>query len=44
MGALYGRRAAVAGVRALYLAFRPDQGELGDVAFFGFTRERPKIA
>ena len=35
---------AVAGVHALYLAFRPDQGEPGDVAFFGFTRERPQIA
>jgi hypothetical protein len=32
------------GVHALYLAFQPEQGELGDVASFGFTRERPPIA
>jgi len=29
----------ISGVHALYLAFQPDRGELGDVAFFGFTRE-----
>ncbi len=34
----------ITGVHALYLAFQPDRGELGDVAFFGFTREPPQIA
>ena len=34
----------ITGVHALYLAFHPDRGELGDVAFLGFTREPPQIA
>jgi hypothetical protein len=29
---------AVSGVHALYLTFHPERGELGDVAYFGFTR------
>jgi hypothetical protein len=29
----------VTGVHAIYLAFHPEQGEIGDVSFFGFTRE-----
>lgn len=32
------------GVHAVCLAFHPDRGELGDVAFFGFNREPPQIA
>ena len=34
----------ITGVHAVYLAFHADQGELGDVAFFGFTSEPPQIA
>jgi hypothetical protein len=35
---------ATTGVHATYLTFHPDQGELGDVAFFGFARERSQVA
>jgi hypothetical protein len=34
----------ITGVHPLYLAFHPDRGELGDVAFLGFTREQPQTA
>lgn len=34
----------VTGVHALYLTFRPERDELGDVGFFGFTREAPQPA
>ena len=34
----------ITGVHALYLAFHPDEGEIGDVSFFGFTRDRQGAA